>query len=82
MLHASRVLLVKVKQERDACRTEKEEAIDDKEFQEEITKDVSLMLDRWQSYADVLRDQVRALGGVPESWEGFAAPNRAAAAGL
>ena len=82
MLHASRVLLVKVKQERDVCRTEKEEAIDDKEFQEEITKDVSLMLDRWQSYADVLKAQVRSLGGVPESWEGFAAPNRAAAAGM
>ena len=35
----------------------------------ETTQDTALYLDKFQSYADALKMQVRQQGGVPQAWE-------------
>eukprot|EP01045_Picozoa_sp_COSAG04_P026417 COSAG04_NODE_3663_length_2625_cov_2.644497_2_plen_183_part_00 len=52
-------------------KKEKAGAIEEAEDQEETTKQVTLMLDLWQSYADELKRQVKQLGGHPISWDEF-----------
>ena len=37
----------------------------------ETTQDTALYLDKFQSYADALKMQVRQQGGVPHAWEDF-----------
>ena len=37
----------------------------------ETTEQTALMLDRWQSYADALKEQLWAAGKTPLSWECF-----------
>ena len=57
-----------------ACLTqveeEKREAVLDVEEAQETTQFTSLTLDRWQSYADELKKQIRSLGGEPHRWDG------------
>jgi hypothetical protein len=69
MFHQTNQVLHEVK-------LEKLDAIEEKEEQEMMTKDVALMLDRWQSYADVLKAQVIQSGGAPETWQDFVARSR------
>ena len=52
-------------------KREKAEAVEEAEDQQERTEQTALMLDRWQSYADELKKQVRHLSGNPLSWADF-----------
>ena len=52
-------------------KKEKLEAQEDAELQQETTEQMALTLDRWQSYADALKEQLRAAGKTPLSWECF-----------
>ena len=61
MVHATRKRLTVVKEE-------KREALLDLEDQEETTTQVAVTLDRWQSYADVLKKQLVAAGKQPLRW--------------
>ena len=61
MVHATQKRLTVVKEE-------KREALLDLEDQEETTTQVAVTLDRWQSYADVLKKQLVATGKQPLRW--------------
>lgn len=37
----------------------------------EVEPDMSILLQGWQAYASLLREQVKDLGGEPLSWEGY-----------
>jgi hypothetical protein len=50
---------------------EKTEIMDDLEDQEATTQLTALMLDKWQSYADELKKQIRHSGAEPLGWEDF-----------
>ena len=58
-----------------AVKKEKVEAAEEVEDQRETTLQTALILDKWQSYADELKKQVRELNGQPLAWEDFVARN-------
>lgn len=64
LVHAGQERLKEVKQE-------KTEIMDDLEDQEATTQLTALMLDKWQSYADELKKQIRHSGAEPLGWEDF-----------
>jgi chromosome segregation ATPase len=52
-------------------KKEKRAAEEDVEDQQETTQQTALMLDRWQSYADVLKNHLQQVGERPLSWGEF-----------
>ena len=77
LVHEARARLVKVKTEKVAAdsatsseRQQKQEVTQDLEDQKDTTEMVNLTLDRWQTYADALKMQLRKGGQEPLRWDG------------